>query len=94
MTLIELKKRITDNIPVEDFIIFVTPKAGDTFLADAYIEELCRVKNCNTIPVESIYEPLTSALSLVIDFENNYSCLEQKSLMKQLKTILVLEILL
>lgn len=75
MTLIELKKRITDNISVEDFIIFVTPKAGDTFLADAYIEELCRVKNCNTIPVESIYEPLTSALSLVIDFENNYSLL-------------------
>lgn len=75
MTLMELKKRLTDNIPVEDFIIFVTPKNGDTFLANAYIEELCRVKNCNTIPVESIYEPITSATSLILDFENNYSLL-------------------
>jgi hypothetical protein len=41
------------------------------FLANAYVEALCEVKNCNKIEIESIFEPMVSSMSLIIDYENN-----------------------
>ena len=79
MTLIELKKGITEGRAPEDLIIFVLPKKGNTFLADSYIAELCRVKNCNTIPIESIYEPFTSALAMILDYESNLAVLRTET---------------
>ena len=79
MTLIELKKGITEGRVPEDLIIFVLPKKGNTFLADSYIAELCRVKNCNTIPIESIYEPFTSALAMILDYDSNLAVLKTET---------------
>lgn len=41
------------------------------FLANAYVDALCEAKSCNKIEIESIFEPLVSSLSLVVDYENS-----------------------
>lgn len=41
------------------------------FLANAYVDALCEAKSCNKIEIESIFEPLVSSLSLIVDYENS-----------------------
>ena len=67
MTLIELKDFIKNGQVPENFIIFVCEE-NNTFLADQYVEEICRVKNCTSIAINSIYEPLVSSTALVLDY--------------------------
>lgn len=74
MTLKELKEQIKLNSVGDDFIVFVYE--SNTFLVDQYIEALCRIKNCNKIDIQSIYEPQVSSMAFVLDFENNLSVLQ------------------
>ena len=77
MKLKELKEQIKLNCVSDDFIVFVYE--ANTFLVDQYIEALCRVKNCNKIDIESIYEPQVSSMAFVLDFENNLSVLRTET---------------
>lgn len=56
---------------------------GKHFLVNSYIEEICKVKNCNTIPVESIYEPQVSALAMVLDYDSNIALLKTDKFTEQ-----------
>lgn len=74
MTLRELKASLIDGSVPSDFLIFLCPK--NRFLALQYIDEMCRVKACDKVKIQSIYEPLTSALSILVNFEDNLNVLD------------------
>lgn len=73
MTLQQLKNQIENNILSDDLLILVCEE--NHFIAQQYVEAICKYKGCDIIKINSIYEPLTSSLSLVIDYENNLNVL-------------------
>ena len=69
MQLIDLKKSIKEKDIPDDFLIFV---CSDTdFLAKQYIEEISVVKNMTINKINSLQETVTSAISLVFNY-NSY----------------------
>lgn len=58
--------------------------SGKHFLVNSYIEEICKVKNCNIMPIESIYEPQVSALAMVLDYDSNIALLRIDKFTEQL----------
>ena len=73
MTLQELKTQLTDGIVPADFMILLC-KDND-FIANQYVERMCQLKHVKENRISSIYEPLASALSLVMNFEENVNVL-------------------
>lgn len=73
MTLQELKTQLIDGIAPTDFMILLC-KEND-FIANQYVEKMCQLKHVKENRISSIYEPLASALSLVINFEENVNVL-------------------
>lgn len=73
MTIQELKTQIENKTLSDDFLILVCEQ--NHFLADQYVEAIANFRNCDIIPIESIYEPKLSTLSVVIDFETNLNVL-------------------
>lgn len=73
MTVKEFKELIKTNSIGDDLIVFVNEE--NDFLVNQYIDALCRIKNCNKVEIQSIYEPLVSSMSFVLDFEHNLSVL-------------------
>jgi len=68
MQLIDLKRSIKDQDLTDDFLIFVCPETD--FLAKQYIEEISRIKNITINKINSLQETLTSAISLVFNYES------------------------
>jgi len=73
MTLQELKIQLLEGTAPTDFMILLC-KDND-FIANQYIERMCQLKHVKENRISSIYEPLASALSLVINFEENVNVL-------------------
>ncbi len=73
MTLQELKTQLLEGTAPTDFMILLC-KDND-FIANQYIERMCQLKHVKENRISSIYEPLASALSLVINFEENVNVL-------------------
>lgn len=73
MTVQKLKELIKNQTVSDDFLILLCSQ--NHFLANQYVEAIANIKNARIIPIESIYEPKQSALSLVMDFENNLNVL-------------------
>ena len=69
MQLIDLKKSIKEKDIPDDFLIFVCPETD--FLAKQYIEEISIVKNMTINKINSLQETITSAMSLVFNY-NSY----------------------
>ena len=63
MTLIELKKFITDKIVPSDFMIFVSKDCP--FLANQYVKTLGELAPGGINKISSIYEPIQSSLMLL-----------------------------
>ena len=73
MTLQELKTQLLEGTAPTDFMILLC-KDND-FIANQYVERMCQLKHVKENRISSIYEPLASALSLVINFEENVNVL-------------------
>lgn len=70
MTLFELKEHLTNNLPIPDeFCIFLCKE--NTYLADQYVEAICKAKGLEYLSVKSIFDQF-SALTLIMPTENNY----------------------
>lgn len=63
MTLVELKKFITDKVKPSDFMIFIDK--DNKFLAKQYVEALGNLTTGGICKITSIYEPQHSSLSLL-----------------------------
>ena len=74
MTLNELKEQILNGAVDNDFKIFVYD--DNTFLVKQYIEEICQLQNRLKNKINSIYETESSALSLVMNFDNYLNIIE------------------
>lgn len=65
MTLQELKTQLLEGIAPSEFIILLC-KDGD-FIANQYVERMCQLRHVKENRISSVYDPLASALSLVVD---------------------------
>ena len=68
MTLIELKKYITNNTVPNDFMIFVAKECP--FLARQYEQAISKLTEGGVRKISSIYEPSQSSLALLTSTEN------------------------
>lgn len=68
MTLAELKQAILDGTVDNRFMIFKCPQ--NTYVANQYIKEICSIRGCEINKIKSINELNSSALSLVMGYEN------------------------
>ena len=73
MELKELKEKILNNTLSDDFLILVSE--DNNFIADSDIEAISRNKYLSLNEINSILEPQMSALSLVMNFNNNLNIL-------------------
>ena len=67
MTLMELKKSITDKIVPSDFMIFVSKECP--FLANQYVKTLGDLAVGGVNKIKSIYEPQRSSILLLTESE-------------------------
>lgn len=74
MTIVELKQAILDKTLSNDFLILVCPE--NYFIANQYIEAICQ-NNCLELnPINSIFEPSRSAMSIITDNTTNLNILK------------------
>lgn len=74
MTLIELKKYITNNTVPNDFMIFVAKECP--FLARQYEQAISKLTEGGVRKISSIYEPSQSSLALLTSTENMVNVLK------------------
>lgn len=73
MTAAELKEKIENESLSNDFLILLCSE--NHFVADQYVEAIAKNAGLTLRKINSIYEPSTSALSLVIDYESSLNVL-------------------
>jgi hypothetical protein len=68
MTLLELKKAIKNKELDDNLIVFISDV--NYFLPKQYLEAICQLKCSKENRINSIYEPINSAMSLIFNFDS------------------------